>query len=169
MSILNILSLYLLFFTLYLFILCIYIFIFIYLYYVYVLFVVFLFALLYSFCFKEKIEKYWRGLSHPKSQAPPRRISAKFARQPLVRQNGKKQKAQICPARRVWLCESINILPTPTKAIVGGSMGAVGGVSSSGTMAGRGPAKKLPFWGAKVDIMDIMTMFLIPTVSVGYI
>ena len=128
---------------------CIYIFIFIYLYYVYILF---LFALLYSFCFKGKIEKYWRGLSRPKSQAPPTRISgivpdasgsAAACRLPdLLWGSYRRYKAR-------WLCESINILPTPTKAIVGGFRGIVRGVSLSGIMAERCFAPKLPLLKGK--------------------
>ena len=149
MSILNILSLYLLFFALYLFTLCIYIFIFIYLYYVYVLF---LFALLYSFCFKGKFEKYWRGLFRPKSKPSPRRISGNLCRARPERRQGQGDRfaVRLVQALQGTRAGRGYTYPTNTlKAIVGGFRGIVRGVSLSGIMAERGPAKKLPLLRGK--------------------
>jgi len=37
--------------------------------------ILYCYIILYFFCFRGKIEKYWRGLSRPKNPTPPGRIS----------------------------------------------------------------------------------------------
>ena len=154
MSILNILLLYLLFFTLYLFILCIYIFIFIfiYLYYVYVLFVVFLFALLYVFCFKEKFEKYWRGLARPKSQDPPTADSGMLRRTRPDRRQGTDARFAV---RLVQALQGVLIVREykhtahTHKIDCRQFWGFVGGVNLSGRVVERSLTQKLPLLRAK--------------------
>lgn len=81
--------------------------------------------ILYRFCFKGEIEKYWRGLSRPKSRDPPRRISGMLCRARPDRRQGTDARfyceARRSPTRRESGLGLTLTLPTPTKSIVGSS------------------------------------------------